>query len=142
MDDLYIKWDTGKMLIHLNYFFPTSQVKFNKLLKIINLDWRHEAELQAKLKVYFQDKISDLDDRCTKYGKEYIDNKQRVADTQILLESRKQPNGLPVSEDELKQAKEDLGNCKAATKKALSVVNKCLKEKEQFLKHLEALRPG
>ena len=44
----------GEMLIHLDYFFPCSQVRFNKLLKIIELDWQHEAELKENLKVHFQ----------------------------------------------------------------------------------------
>lgn len=46
MDDLHITYNhgNGEMLIHLDYFFPCSQVRFNKLLKIIELDWQHEAE--------------------------------------------------------------------------------------------------
>lgn len=48
MDDLHITYNhgNGEMLIHLDYFFPCSQVRFNKLLKIIELDWQHEAELK------------------------------------------------------------------------------------------------
>lgn len=64
MDDLYITYNDGhgKMLIHMDYFFPCSQARFKKLLKIINLDWQHEAELKEKLKVYFQNRIVDLAD--------------------------------------------------------------------------------
>lgn len=52
MDDLHITYNhgNGEMLIHLDYFFPCSQVRFNKLLKIIELDWQHEAELKENLK--------------------------------------------------------------------------------------------
>lgn len=58
MDDLHITYNhgNGEMLIHLDYFFPCSQVRFNKLLKIIELDWQHEAELKESLKVHFQKK--------------------------------------------------------------------------------------
>lgn len=58
MDDLHITYNhgNGQMLIHLDYFFPCSQVRFNKLLKIIELDWQHEAELKENLKVHFQKK--------------------------------------------------------------------------------------
>lgn len=58
MDDLHITYNhgNGEMLIHLDYFFPCSQVRFNKLLKIIELDWQHEAELKENLKVHFQKK--------------------------------------------------------------------------------------
>ena len=52
MDDLHITYNhgNGEMLIHLDYFFPCSQVRFNKLLKIIELDWQHEAELKENLR--------------------------------------------------------------------------------------------
>ena len=54
MDDkcLHIKWEKGRMTIILERFFPTSQIKLKKLLKVIELDW----ENQGKLKVYFQEK--------------------------------------------------------------------------------------
>lgn len=38
MDDLHIKWETGRMVIHLGNFFPTSQANLKKLVKIIRLD--------------------------------------------------------------------------------------------------------
>lgn len=45
MEDLYIKWETGYMNIHMDFFFPCSQQRFKKLLKVIALDWQHEDEL-------------------------------------------------------------------------------------------------
>lgn len=59
MDDLYIKYDNGEMLIHMNDFFPCSQLCLNKLLKVIELDWQRETELKEKLKVYIQNKIAE-----------------------------------------------------------------------------------
>lgn len=59
MDDLHIKWETGRMVIHLENFFPTSQARLKKLVKIIRLDWQHSDELIEKLKVYFQEKIPE-----------------------------------------------------------------------------------
>lgn len=141
MDDLYITYNNGqgKMTIHMNYFFPCSQVRFKKLLKVVELDWEHEAELKEKLKVHFQKRIADLSDLRKENGKIYFDNKQKEADTQTLIDSRKHPNGLPVSKDELKQARVDLKEYKAAAKKALSDANQNLKFKQRFEKYLELL---
>ena len=47
-NDLYIKWETGYMNIHMDFFFPCSQQRFKKLLKVIALDWQHEDELKEK----------------------------------------------------------------------------------------------
>ena len=51
-----------------------------------------------------------------------------------MIESRKHTNGLPLSEDEMKQAKADLKEYTSAYKKALSNANKNLRFKEQLEK--------
>lgn len=139
MEDLYIEWETGHMNIHMDFFFPCSVQKFKRLLKIIVLDWKHEDELKEKLKVHFQNRISALVNLWKENSKKYYDNKQKAADTNSLIESRKHPNGLPVSKDELKQAKADLKEYTAAYKKALSDAKANKRFKEQFEKYLELL---
>jgi len=139
MEDLYIKWDTGYMNIHMNFFFPCSQEHFKKLLKIIALDWRHEAELKEKLKSHFQNRIVFLTKQWEENGRKYYENKQKAADTTILIKEQSHPNGLPVSKDELKRAKADLKVYKAAYKKALSGAKANKRSKEQFEKYLKLL---
>ncbi len=139
MNDLYIEWETGHMNIHMDFFFPCNIQRFKKLLKIIKLDWQHEEELKEKLKVHFQNRISALVDLWKENSRKYYDFKQKAADTTSLIESRKHPNGLPVSKDELKQAKIDLKEYTAAYKKALADVKRNKRFKEQFEKYLESL---
>lgn len=141
MNDLciLIEWETGSMIIHMDFFFPCGVQKFKRLLKIIALDRKHEVELKEKLKVYFQNRILDLVDLWEKNSKKYYNNKQKASDTNRLIESRKHPNGLPVSKDELKQAKTDLREYTAAYKKALSDAKANKRFKEQFEKLLELL---
>lgn len=59
MEDLHIQYDNGRMVIHLDNFFPTSQARLKKLIKIIHLDWQHSDRLIERLKVYFQERISE-----------------------------------------------------------------------------------
>ena len=141
MDNLYIEWETGHMNIHMDFFFPCSIQRFKKLLKIIELDWQHEEEeeLKEKLKVHFQNRISALMDLWKENSRKYYDFKQKAADTTSLIESRKHPNGLPVSKDELKQAKIDLKEYTVAYKKALADAKRNKRFKEQFEKYLESL---
>lgn len=139
MNDLYIEWETGHMNIHMDFFFPCNIQRFKKLLKIIKLDWQHEEELKEKLKVHFQNRISALVDLWKENSRKYYDFKQKAADTTSLIESRKHPNGLPVSKDELKRAKADLKEYTAAYKKALADAKRNKRFKEQFEKYLESL---
>ena len=139
-NDLYIKWETGYMNIHMDFFFPCSQQRFKKLLKVIALDWQHEDELKETLKVYFQNRIADLVELRKENGKKYFDFKQKAADTQRMIQSRKQPNGVSLSKEELKQARADLQEYTFSYKKALSDANSNLKFKEKIEKHLEFLK--
>lgn len=140
MEDLYIKWETGYMNIHMDFFFPCSQQRFKKLLKVIALDWQHEDELKETLKVYFQNRISDLVELQKENGKKYFDFKQKAADTQRMIQSRKHPNGVSLSKEELKQARADLKDIQSAAKQALSDANSNLKFKNWFEKQLEFLK--
>lgn len=139
-NDLYIKWETGYMNIHMDFFFPCSQQRFKKLLKVIALDWQHEDELKETLKVYFQNRIADLVELRKENGKKYFDFKQKAADTQRMIQSRKHPNGVSLSKEELKQARVDLQEYTFSYKKALSDANSNLKFKEKIEKHLELLK--
>lgn len=139
-NDLYIKWETGYMNIHMDFFFPCSQQRFKKLLRVIALDWQHEDELKETLKVYFQNRIADLVELRKENGKKYFDFKQKAADTQRMIQSRKHPNGVSLSKEELKQARADLQEYTFSYKKALSDANSNLKFKEKIEKHLEFLK--
>lgn len=139
-NDLYIKWETGYMNIHMDFFFPCSQQRFKKLLKVIALDWQHEDELKETLKVYFQNRIVDLVELRKENGKKYFDLKQKAADTQRMIQSRKHPNGVSLSKEELEQARADLQEYTFSYKKALSDANSNLKFKEKIEKHLEFLK--
>lgn len=128
------------MNIHMDFFFPCSQQRFKKLLKVIALDWQHEDELKETLKVYFQNRISDLVELRKENGKKYFDFKQKAADTQRMIQSRKHPNGVSLSKEELKQVRADLQEYTFSYKKALSDANSNLKFKEKIEKHLEFLK--
>lgn len=128
------------MNIHMDFFFPCSQQRFKKLLKVIALDWQHEDELKETLKVYFQNRIADLVELKKENGKKYFDFKQKAADTQRMIQSRKHPNGVSLSKEELKQARADLQEYTFSYKKALSDANSNLKFKEKIEKHLEFLK--
>jgi hypothetical protein len=134
MNYLHIEFGTGQMEIHMEEFFPCGIQKFKKLMKIIDLDCQHKVELKEELRIYLQNKISELVQLRKENSRKYFDNKQKAADTERMIESRKHTNGLPLSEDEMKQAKADLKEYTSAYKKALSNANKNLRFKEQLEK--------
>lgn len=107
METLNITWDNGKgrMSIFLDKFFPSTKKDLKKLLSIISLDWQHEDELKDKLKVYFQDKKAEHE-KAKKYSaKMHLENRQLEADSKEMVTTRKRPNGVSLSKDELAEEK-------------------------------------
>lgn len=136
--DLKIKYENGQMTIHMNSFFPTSQARLKKLLNVVALDENRDDHIQT-LEQYFKDKMQELEDRRISSGKKAMDVKQKVSELAAIIESKKHPNGVKLTKDELTQAREDHKHFKAVQAGCLSEFNRCIRQKEQFLKHLEIL---
>ena len=137
--DIQIKYDNGQMNIRMDAFFPTSQARLKKLLNVVDLDFEHREEIMQTMQQFFQDKVNELEERRISSGKKAVEYKQKVADTTAIIESRKHPNGVPLTKDELADIKEQNKHFKAVYAGCLSDFNRSIKQKDLFLKHLEIL---
>lgn len=137
---LIIEYNNGKgrMQINMNEFFPTSQARLKKLLKIVALDWHWEKdEIKEYLKVHFQDKIAACETEYKVNGKGYAEYYQKVADTQRLIEDRKRPNGVPLKPEEVKAERENLKVYKSMEADYLRTAKKYQRKKKQYSDNLE-----
>ena len=137
--DIQIKYDNGQMNIRMDAFFPTSQARLKKLLKVVDLDFEHREEIIQTMQQFFQDKVNELEEKRISSGKKAVEYKQKIADTTVILESRKHPNGVPLTKDELADIKEQNTHFKAVYAGCLSDFNRSIRQKDLFLKHLEIL---
>lgn len=137
--DIQIKYDNGQMNIRMDAFFPTSQARLKKLLKVVDLDFEHREEIMQTMQQFFQDKVNELEARRISSGKKAVEYKQKIADTTAIIESRKHPNGVPLTKDELADIKEQNKHLKAVYAGFLSDFNRSIRQKDLFLKHLEIL---
>ena len=99
--DLKIKYDNGEMNINMDAFFPTSQVRLKKLLKVIDLDFSHRDEHINTLNDYFNEKVETLEARRVASGKKYLDYKQKASDQETMVKDKKKANGVKLSKEEL-----------------------------------------
>ena len=137
--DIQIKYDNGQMNIRMDAFFPTSQARLKKLLKVVDLDFEHREEIIQTMQQFFQDKANELEEKRISSGKKAVEYRQKVADTTAIIESRKHPNGVPLTKDELADIKEQNKHFKAVYAGCLSDFNRSIRQKDLFLKHLEIL---
>lgn len=136
--DITIKYDSGQMTIHMDSFFPTSQTRLKKLLKVVALDCRHDEIIQT-MQRYFQDRVEELEEKRINSEKKAVEYKQKIADTGAIIESKKHPNGVRLTKDELADIKEQNKHFKAVYAGCISNFNRSIRQKEEFLKHLETL---
>ena len=137
--DIQIKYDNGQMNIRMDAFFPTSQARLKKLLKVVDLDFEHREEIMQTMQQFFQDKVNELEEKRISSGKKAVEYKQKIADTTAIIESRKHPNGVRLTKDELADIKEQNKHFKAVYAGCLSDFNRSIRQKDLFLKHLEIL---
>ena len=137
--DIQIKYDNGQMNIRMDAFFPTSQARLKKLLNVVDLDFEHREEIMQTMQQFFQDKVNELEERRISSGKKAVEYKQKIAYTTAIIESRKHPNGVPLTKDELADIKEQNKHFKEVYAGCLSDFNRSIKQKDLFLKHLEIL---
>lgn len=139
MNVLYIKYDTGYMNIVMDAFFPCGTAKFKKLLKVIDLDWQHKEELIETLKNYFQNQIPLCQAAQKDFAKSYADAIQLRNDTQQKIESRKQPNGVPLTKNDIEHEKILLQQYKKEVANSLSEYKRKKKAVEQYKRLLEII---
>lgn len=103
------------------------------------MDYIHQDEILQDMQQYFENKVNELENRRISSGKKTLEYKQKIADLTAIIEAKKHPNGVRMTKEELDKAREDRKHFKAVQAGCLSEFNRCIKQKERFLKHLEIL---
>lgn len=68
MDELRIKYhEDGRMVIRLGNFFPASQVRLRKLLKVVDMDWERRDEILDTMAGYLRERIRSFGGQDAKY---------------------------------------------------------------------------
>lgn len=129
----------GKMHIYLDLFLPCPQTKFKKLLNIIELDWEHQDELKATLESCLKEKLADLKDLLKENLEKYSFHHEEMIGWSVIVETKKHANGVKLTEDELKMAKDFLSRHKRSRKTIMSDIKKNKRFIFQAEKGLEIL---
>lgn len=118
MNELHIEYDSGYMDIHLDAFFPTSQARLRKLLKVVKLDQRHYEGLIETMRAYFQKEQAICKEHQIECTVEWAKSKQKLADA---------------------ESPEELRTLQTEVRAKLAALQHCRQRAETFTKHLELL---
>ena len=102
---IHIEWYNGKMTIHLNQFFPASGTAIKKLMKVIEMDWAHRAEIIEQILNFLNNRNIEDEEAAKEYAKKYFEHKQQYADYRDRAAEKKHPNGCRMTKEELAEAR-------------------------------------
>lgn len=139
---IHIEWQRGYMNIDLDKFLPCSKRKFNKLLKVIELDVKDE-ELKGILKSYIQRKIPEYETMGKINAELYLSYKNKVAVAQQLInkeECVKYGIYPHIKIGDIKQAKKDFKKYNSECRAALRELKKIKKGIKNFNEILSGAR--
>lgn len=141
MNTIKIKTENGSMTINIDNFFPCSQARFNKLFKIVRqFLWLNDVQtITEQLNQNFTDRIWELDDLRKAYVKRYFEKMQEHAEYRDIVESRKHPNGIPLTKEELKDFKKKQSGAMSSARSCSAETKKKEREITALKKNLEML---
>lgn len=118
-----IKYPNGCMTINLDNFFPSSEGKIRKLLKIINMDWEQGDSIKQQIKVWMMQEIVLCEKQAKEYANKYVDIHPKVRETESRVEmkaeylkgliSRRETSEFKKLQQELKELKNRLSSLKS-----------------------------
>lgn len=141
-DEIKIDYGKGHMIIRCDYFFPTSQAKLRKLLKIVEMDGAVCVGISKALCEYLESRINDNVGVMEHIRKAFPAIHQKMCDTERLVESKKYPNGIPLSKQEWKEAKEQLKILKAQVHSKERMFTDAKNQNKKLQDNLEFVKNG
>ena len=141
MGILKLEWhnDThGSMIIAMNRFFPCTKAKMKKFLKLVNAS-NCSQDLVKQISDFLQLQLPELKSQTEQYLSDYFKHHQNVTDLSEIIESGRQPNGLPIRQNKLTELKRNLRQEKSNMNKALRAFKRTKKLYEQCKMNIEVV---
>jgi len=139
MENIIIQYERGRMEINAGQFFPAAPRRFQRLLKVVDLDWEHREEIRGALEVEFREKIAEREERILFYRKQLGKYQQEEAEAGRAVEAKKAPGGIPLTKEELKNQKEKLKYSRTQVRNLTRELKTCEREKKGYMGNLQLL---
>ena len=89
MEPITIRWETGRMVINPDAFFPTSTPRVRKLLRVVALDFEHQDDIRMQLAGACESRAQEILDGRKSLANEAVNHRQKAADLEPQIETAK-----------------------------------------------------
>ena len=134
---LKIKWYRGQARIDLDAFFPTTQTEIRKLFRVMDKQPETMLDNIQKCIIFMREKCEREKEKSKKYASDYLRYKQAESELKEIIDSKKHPNGVKVTKEELKDLREKRKDAYEEWRVAERNFKVCSKRMEQLQKNIK-----
>ena len=134
---LKIKWYRGQARIDLDAFFPTTQTEIRKLFRVMDKQPETMLDNIQKCIIFMREKCEREKEKSKKYASDYLRYKQAESELKEIIDSKKHPNGVKVTKEELKDLKDKQYDAHIECRISEKCFKTCQKRTEQLAKNIK-----
>lgn len=139
-NQIYISWGSGNSIFYLPEFFPCTQAKLKKFVKLLKTDFETRDENINTCVDYLNNTISALSLKIIIFSKSFFSLKNEKSSLEERIKSNKQQNGVPLTSEEIREMKSELKQVKRKLKNIDEILNSYAVLKSKLEKNLGTLK--
>ena len=106
-DELNIKYPNGRMIIHMDIFFPATAANIRKLYKTMELS-ENVDQLVDQILEHFKKRDLRIEKDLRKAANDAVNSKTMYEEKKAQYQSGKKANGVPIRKEDLKKWRGDI----------------------------------
>ena len=139
-DQIFIMWGSGSGIFYLPEFFPCTQAKLKKFVKLMKTDPMSKDDNVNTCINHLNDRIDNTIKEMKEISDQYIDKCTEKSTLEERIKSRKQANGVPLTKEEIEKTKRTLYFVRRKVKELDSKFHELVRMKNRLHKNLELLK--
>lgn len=139
-NQIYISWGSGNCIFYLPEFFPCTQAKLKKFVKLLMTDFETRDENINTCVDYLNNATGALSLKIIIFSKSFASLKNEKSSLEERIKSNKQQNGVPLTSEEIREMKSELKQVKRKLKNIDEILNSYVVLKSKLEKNLETLK--
>ena len=136
-NQIYISWGSGNCIFYLPKFFPCTQARLKKFVKLLMTDFETRDENINTCVDYLNNTTGVLIDKMVKLSELFASLKNEKSSLEERIKSNKQQNGVPLTSEEIREMKSELKQVKRKLKNIDEILNSYAVLKSKLEKNLE-----
>lgn len=136
-NQIYISWGSGNAIFYLPGFFPCTQARLKKFVKLLKTDFETRDENINTCVDYLNNTVIALSLKIIIFSKSFASLKNEKSSLEERIKSSKQQNGVPLTREEIREMKSKLKQVKRKLKNIDEILNSYAVLKSKLEKNLE-----